>query len=686
MGLIIKLALRNIRTDWFATLAAVLGVALGTATVSVVLALDVNTQRREAHSWSTNPELALDESRTVRLAGFDAQGRPLSQEDAKEETHEDYQVMRSAIRLASLSAFLVGALIVFFTFRVVIEQRRRNIALLRSLGALPEQLAKILLLEAATIGAAGAALGLLLAPPVTVVAAIAGITTTGRAHLYGLEFPWRTMFLVAAIGGLTSILGVLRPLRDVLSLNVVDALQPRAMGDHGLVSAARPRGMWAIALPFMALLYVLNRPFFAEVLPSLAFFVLEAGLVCAASLSLLVLVPQVVGFLGARIGRLAPGAKTAAWFLATRRIQRCSHEFAWSVSSVMMVFALLLSLHVVTHSLKREVVAWANQGQLDGNFYVVRLRGHSVLPHGLTNRLPNDALQVRFSGRTPWPNSILAVDSAALKTHARALGDKGLSEVSGLGPGRVVVSPLMARRYGLGRHDRLRVTGRTREAQLEVVGISDIPYVPTIAPYRDSKTYAVIDQADFDLIEQFAAPVGSAILFRQPETHDGLTWWSSLARSFRGRGIMFETGAGFRDDRVRETNRDFAIFDVILLLTALLSALGIANSLVLSSHLRRREIALLRVLGMLPPQIQRLFLAEGIFVGLLGGLLAVVVGIPLGVTAIGALEVISAFDVDFALPPSYAVLTVVGAVVVSLISAVYPAVRAARIGAPLQSE
>ena len=117
------LAKRNLIADRFGTICAVLGVALGTATVNVVLILDVNTQSIEARRWSTNPALDVELAHTVLLQGRLQDGTPTVAEDAAEETHEDYQVMRSAIRLGSLSAFGVGALIVFFTFGVVVERR-----------------------------------------------------------------------------------------------------------------------------------------------------------------------------------------------------------------------------------------------------------------------------------------------------------------------------------------------------------------------------------------------------------------------------------------------------------------------------------------------------------------------------------------------------------------------------------
>jgi hypothetical protein len=91
-----------------------------------VLILDMNTRAVEARRWSTNPSLPIDTSSTVALAGIAKSGAPVNALDPKAETHEDYQVMRSAIRLGSLAAFLTGALIVFFTFRVVVEERRRG--------------------------------------------------------------------------------------------------------------------------------------------------------------------------------------------------------------------------------------------------------------------------------------------------------------------------------------------------------------------------------------------------------------------------------------------------------------------------------------------------------------------------------------------------------------------------------
>ena len=667
--LIPRLALRNLRSDWFGTLAAVLGVAIGTATVSVVLTLDVNTRAQESRRWETNPTMAQAPA-TIGLEPVKRGPEPAVVQDVKEETHEDYQVMRSAIRLGSLSAFLVGALIVFFTFRVVVEQRRREIALLRSLGATPRQVAAIFLLGAVIVGVVGAGLGVFFTPPLAAAAAMAGITTTGRSQLHWLFFPWKTIGVVAVVGALTAVLGVAGPLREVLRLDVARTLRPQFIETKASAARRRPRGLTVLALPMMALTYVLIRPFFVEVLPSLAFFVAEAGLVIAGFLSLLVLVPEVVGAVGGLVARLVRVGPAAERLLTLRRIERAGHEFSWAVSGIMLVFALLLGLHIVTRSLKAEVVEWGAE-IIRPNTYVVAFRGLQVVPEEAMATLPQDTLTVQYSGRTPWPNTLMAVRADQLRVMAKMTSEAAYAAVEALGPGKVVLSHLMARRYGVGPGDALKVTGLTRTATLTVVGVSDIGYMPVVGTYRNSKTFGLVDAADFDLLEGYANPMGGAYAIRLTEQA-----WYERASAFNRRQLYVEIGRYFEQYRVRETDSDFRIFDVILLLTGVLAGLGIANNLVLSAHVRRREIALLRVLGMKTSQVRNLFLMEGAFIGAVGGVLAVMLGIPLGFLSLGALEVISAFEVHFALPVHYAVATMVGAMTISLASALYPAVRA----------
>lgn len=687
MSLARFLAPKNLRTDRFATACMVLGVALGTATVDVVLALDANTRRVEAANWTTNPELAPDLAKTVTLtplgpdapANVPAPPAPRT-EDVREETHEDYQVMRSAIRLGSLSAFLVGALIVFFSLAVVIEHRRREVALLRSLGATSRQVAAVFVGEVAWVGAGGALLGFLGAIPLTWLAARVGITTTGRAHITALVFPWREMLGVSAVGGLTALLGVVPPLRKLLKMRVSETLRPRFLDeDQARAQRRRTSGTTLIVLPLALLVYALMRPLFREVLPSLLFFVLEAALVVAALLALLVLVPDLTRWVGGALSRIFLRGPAAARLLSTRRIRRQGHELAWSVGGVMLVFALLLSLHVSTHALKAEVARFAETA-LHGRHFVFTL-GQKLVPREVLEAIPPGLTVTRFSGRTPWPNPVSAVSRAELGAAARDLGRPELAAIADrFDESSVVLSTLMARRLGLAKGDRLELSSPAGTRALEVIAVSDaIGFVPMLDTYRNTKTYAVIEASNYPLIAPFAQPPGAALLLTESGSIAGqaIDWKRLYGQVAASRDVFATPGWAYEMARKRETNRDFLIFDVIILLTSVLAAVGVANQLILAVHTRRRELALLRVLGMTADQIRKMLLLEGAFVGLLGGTLAVALGVPLGFGSIAALKLVSAFEVNFALPWFYPLLTVAGAVCIALIAALYPARRAA---------
>ncbi|HEU5074006.1 MAG TPA: FtsX-like permease family protein, partial [Polyangiaceae bacterium] len=603
------------------------------------------------------------------------------QHDAREETHEDYQVMRSAIRLGSLSAFLVGALVVFFSLAVVVEHRRREVALLRSLGATARQAAGVFVREAAWVGLAGAALGFVLAIPMTYVAARLGITTTGRARIASIVFPWGEMFGVSVLGGLTALLGVVPPVRRILRLHAPDTLRPHFLdAQQARAYGKKTSGITLVVLPMGLLVYGLLRPLFSEVLPSLAFFVLEAVLVMLALFALLLVVPGLTRSFGGLLAQLFLRGPAAARLLVVSRIRRQGDELAWSVGGIMLVFSLLLSLHISTHALKAEVSRFAETA-LRGHAFIFSTVKHAV-PAKVRAAVPAGYVTASYSGGTPLPNRVSAVSRADLLAFARATGRPELMAVAERFDGStMILSTLMARRFGVGVGDRLTLASPAGQRTLEVVGVTDAAgFVPAHETYRNTKTYAIVEATNYPLIEPFAAPIGNALVITSPhgQEREASDWRSMIGAIPRMPGVFMLAGRDYEWIRRRETDGDFAIFDLMLLLTSVLAAVGVANQLMLAVHARRREIALLRVLGMTPAQIRKMLLLEGSFVGLLGGVLAVILGIPLGFGSLAALELVSAFDVRFELPLLYILLTVVGAIGVSLLAALYPARRAAQ--------
>ena len=152
------------------------------------------------------------------------------------------------------------------------------------------------------------------------------------------------------------------------------------------------------------------------------------------------------------------------------------------------------------------------------------------------------------------------------------------------------------------------------------------------------------------------------------------------------------TALGFRTfsyvEQFAEIQQALIYFNMALGLVGLIAlftaSLGIANTLIMASIERRREIGILKSLGAEDNDIRRLFFVESGVIGLVGAVLGVLLG--WGISRIGAFTVRKIMESKGILPidpfavPIWLILTalVVGTAV-AVVAGLYPANRAARI-------
>ncbi len=154
---------------------------------------------------------------------------------------------------------------------------------------------------------------------------------------------------------------------------------------------------------------------------------------------------------------------------------------------------------------------------------------------------------------------------------------------------------------------------------------------------------------------------------------------------------------GFRTfsvlDATRNLRRFFAVLDLFLgifgSLALAVASLGIVNTLVMAILERRREIGIMKAVGASDADVKRLFFVEAGVMGAFGGALGVALGWALGRSINWATNLYLARQ---QLPPEqiwsvpwWLVLAALGfAVLVSLISGLYPAARASKLD-PVQA-
>lgn len=142
-------------------------------------------------------------------------------------------------------------------------------------------------------------------------------------------------------------------------------------------------------------------------------------------------------------------------------------------------------------------------------------------------------------------------------------------------------------------------------------------------------------------------------------------------------------------DQIEQIRTFFLIINSVLALlggiSLLVASLGIANTMLMSIFERTREIGIMKAIGAEDREIKLIFFVEAAIIGLLGGIIGALAAAGLAALANKLVyEFVlkpraTAYVNFFDLPPALWLGAILFAIAVSVIAALYPAARAARI-------
>lgn len=605
-------------------------------------------------------EAALPTDLPVRLTVLTADDAVA---EAADDLSEQMGFMSVVLYGFAAVSVLVGAFLIVNTFAMLVAQRRRELALLRAVGARSGQVLRWVLAEALVLGvlasALGVAAGIGLAWAVIRLFAQIGLDITGT----GVVLEPAGLALAFGIGVVVTLVAAWIPARATARIAPVEALQVAEVR-RGLGRSRVVVGAALLVTGLLALVVVIARTGPDGVTTVL----LGGGMVLV--LWGLVLVSPLVGrpFIrgaGVLLGRLTGRVGSPARLNAERNPRRTGA----TASALMVGLALVATMTVVGATAQVSLTRLVAQGL--STDLVVATPTNAALPAHLAEVVQETAgvgsimrvalLPARVDGQD---EAMTAESSPGTLTRVDVLE----GTLADLDADHVAVQDTRAQELDLTVGDQVAMTSNGQTRELAVAAVFWQP-PQTMAPWL----------GDEDLAAGFGWPRQDVMVGVDVASgHDPDEVRSRVTDAVADVPLAtVYDNASFAEMRAEQVAQLVQMVYVLLALAVVIALLGVVNTLALSVVERTRELGLLRGVGMRRAQVRQMIRLESVLISLLGAGLGVAAGLLFGVAVQRAM--VEEGLIELAVPWAQLGVFLVVAAVVGVLAALWPAVRASRV-------
>lgn len=597
-----------------------------------------------------------------------AQSAQSAAEEQAGEIQEGLGFFTNFLLVFAFVALFVGSFIIYNTFRIVVTQRMRELALMRAIGSTRAQVVRMVLLEAVLVGLVSSIVGIL---------AGLGLAVGLRAVLdaVGIDLPAgslvltpRTIVVALLVGVAVTAASALFPAIAASRIPPVAAMRADEVAP-GKKSLRLRAILGAVVLAVgAALIWVgLNN---------------DSGnttvILSSVGVGALVMIlgVYVLSALLARPFSTVIGAPFARFFgvsgrLAQRNAGRSPRRTSATAAAIMVGIALITLASIMSASLQATIDKIFATG-VDAE--VVVTTSDQLSLGGFSPELADRAAElpeVAAVTRVPFGPVLLDGGETFIAGLDSNFADFFTVDSAGgsldLGAGDLLVDATTAQGEGWAVGDQVELVFEETGAQqftvaaivesqaLDGMYISLEDYAANYPVRADNQVYVqlaegVTPEEGRDAVAAVAADVPSAVVQTSEEQVDAIS------------------------DQV---NSLLGLVTGLLGMTVLVALIGVTNTMALAVFERTREIGLLRAVGLNRPQTRRMIRFEASIISAFGALLGVVLGIFFGWALLRALAD-EGFD-SFVIPWGALALWVLATAVLGILFAIWPARRAARL-------
>lgn len=571
-------------------------------------------------------------------------------------------------------ALLVGMYLIYNAVAISVVQRKSEIGTLRALGASRKIIFATFVAEGALYGLLGALAGILagyLLARFSVAAVEATVSTLYvGSHADGVIFSWPATIKAFVTGVGLAMLSAIVPAIEAASTSPARTMRSAVGYERSAAGFANRSALCGVAALICA--GALVRLPARDGVPIFGYL---AGVLLIAGASLctpLVLAGAVRALRSLRERR--PSASIAAGFLGAS-----PRRFSVAIASLAVAVAMMVSISVLVGSFRATVVAWTNDtlggdlyiktpGAVDASFRggftpenVARVRSARGVSSVDTYRGFDVPLQGGFAQL-----GSMNVASLVARKGFRLLTRANLSELAREmhASQTAIVSEPFSTHFGLNPGESFMLATPLGQRRFRILGVYN--------DYSTSGGTFVVDRSIYLRLWDDST-VDSMAVFVQPGA-DIAEVRTRIERAILPLRVDISTNRELRNFAIGIFDRTFAITGALYVVSMGIAVLGVVSALFALVLERRREIALLRYIGVTRAGVSRLVLAQALVVGLLAGLVGIVLGAALAADLIYVINRQSfGWLIEWQTPGWFyleALAMVIGA---ALLAAVYPA-------------
>jgi putative ABC transport system permease protein len=586
-------------------------------------------------------------------------------QENKDSVDKFLQIFNYILLAFAAIGLIVGTFIIYNTFSMIVAQRVRELALLRAIGAARGQVLRSVMLEAVVVGLVGSLVGL--AVGVGLAAGLQALLSSTGAGLPSGSLVVGPGAIIAclAVGVVVTTVSALAPARRASRVAPVEAM--RESQTDGSASL-RVRTSIAVVLAVLSIVALAigasGKGGGAAGLVGLGALGTIIAVVCGAP----ALARPVVGFLGLLLGKPFGKLGQLARTNAIRNPRRTAAT-AFALTLGLMLVAIIGTLGA---SFKSTIDTAVNQ-QVHAPLLVVGTGPTGALPptvskavrqvDGVDSDVSIHGVEGTLNGKEVGGNS----PSGDL---TKAANIKLVEGSSRLTPNGLLTSDKAAKKYHWSVGEKVTFTSHFgHKATVQVVGIYKSsalldPWQMGNAAYEKLTPPSMrADYVDLVLLKDGADR--SAVQQRiEDVTGSYLT-------------VKVQTKEEFANSSAQQINQMLTVLYGMLGLALVIAVLGIINTLALSVVERKREIGMLRAVGMLRKQVRRTIYLESVLISIFGALLGMVLGVIIGWCLVRTFREWIA-GITPVVPWGTVLFTLVAAAVCGVLAALWPGIRAAR--------